>query len=136
MKRIALLLSSLLLFAGVGLAQNDTVINLAETEAGLHLVNSEGQPLYLFLADEQRTSTCEGECLEQWQPLELVGGIRMGDGVKVILIGTIELEDGTIQVTYNQWPLYLYTGEDAPASGLDDAWYLVTGEGTPLGLEL
>jgi len=140
MRKTAILLSGLLFLAGFGLAQGDTEINLAQTEAGEHLVNVDGQPLYLFLPDDQRTSTCVGECLDDWQPLELVGGIRMGDGVQVMLIGTIELEDGTIQVTYNQWPLYLYTGDADDGStqlghALDDAWYLVSGDGTPVGLE-
>ncbi len=145
MKRFALILSSaLLLLTGMALAQDNTEIKLAESEAGAHLVDVNGQPLYLFLPDEQRTSTCTEECLEQWEPVELVGGIGVDGGVQIALIGTIELEDGTIQVTYNLWPLYRYVGdatadEDGtvtPAGhGLDDAWYLVTVDGDALGLE-
>lgn len=144
MKRIALIFSSaLLLVSSFGLAQDDTVINLGQSEAGEHLVDANGQALYLFLPDNQRASTCVDECLEQWQPMELTGGIGVSGGVQISLIGTIELEDGTIQVTYNLWPLYRYVDDSAPGEGetvalghgLGDAWYLVTVDGDALGLE-
>ncbi len=52
------------------------------------------------------------------------------------MIGNIQREDGTTQVTYNGWPLYYYakdqasgdtTGHDIKDFGAE--WYLLTPEG-------
>ena len=137
MRKLASLLAGLLLVSGLAFAQN-TELALAEGDAGHYLVDVDGQALYLFLPDNQRFSTCNDECLTDWEPVELVGGIAIGEGLSIALVGTIERDDGTIQVTYNLWPLYRYAGDDngAPqAHGLGDSWYLVTGEGNALGLE-
>jgi predicted lipoprotein with Yx(FWY)xxD motif len=35
--------------------------------------------------------------------------------------------DGTLQVTFDHWPLYLYTGDQAPgdANGVNLAWQVI-----------
>jgi len=60
------------------------------------------------------------------------GQLAAGVGVSHSLLGTIQRSGGTIQVTYNGHPLYLYTGdrgagtangECAKAFGAD--WYVM-----------
>jgi predicted lipoprotein with Yx(FWY)xxD motif len=59
-----------------------------------------------------------------------------GDGVDSTLLGTITRDDGSTQVTYNGWPLYLFHEDmaagDTNGQGLDEfggLWYLVSPEG-------
>jgi predicted lipoprotein with Yx(FWY)xxD motif len=59
-----------------------------------------------------------------------------GEGVDSTLLGTITREDGSTQVTYNGWPLYLFHEDlaagDTNGQGLDEfggLWYLVSPTG-------
>jgi predicted lipoprotein with Yx(FWY)xxD motif len=59
-----------------------------------------------------------------------------GEGVDATLLGTITRDDGSLQVTYNGWPLYLYKTDvmagDYYGQGLDDfggLWFLVSPAG-------
>lgn len=58
------------------------------------------------------------------------------EGVDATLLGTITRDDGTLQVTYNGWPLYLFAGDtaagDTNGQGLDEfggLWFLVSPAG-------
>jgi predicted lipoprotein with Yx(FWY)xxD motif len=80
---------------------------------------------------------CTGECLEAWPPLTVEGEATVGQGVlDEALLGTTELEDGTMQVTYNDYPLYYFSGDEEPGdyNGLGvqafgGEWYMVSSEG-------
>ncbi|WP_159621669.1 hypothetical protein [Ruania rhizosphaerae] len=103
----------------------------AETDLGTILVDGEGMTLYLFTNDEPGVSNCEGECIENWPALE--GEPEAGDGVDAALLGSIERSDGTVQATYNDWPLYYWVQDSAPGDttgqGVNDVWYVVSPEG-------
>jgi predicted lipoprotein with Yx(FWY)xxD motif len=107
---------------------------------GTVLVNGLGFTLYVFAPDNQSgTSTCYGECAKAWPPLVLPSGVTQapaGPGVKAALLGTTPRTDGTVQVTYNKWPLYGWVIDSAPgqATGQDinnlgGKWYVITPEG-------
>jgi predicted lipoprotein with Yx(FWY)xxD motif len=102
------------------------------------LVDQQGRALYLYTADTQSsgTSTCTAECLTQWQPVTVTGAPQAGNGVDASLLGTLTREDGTLQATYNGWPLYTYTGDTAPGTtsgqGMGGAWFLVSGTGNSI----
>jgi predicted lipoprotein with Yx(FWY)xxD motif len=101
-------------------------------------VAGNGYSLYLFKADSYRRgntlarSACEGGCLATWKPL-LVDDLPVGTGeIRPDLLGTMTLPGGSMQATYNGWPLYLYAedvqpgdinGHDIESFGED--WYLV-----------
>jgi predicted lipoprotein with Yx(FWY)xxD motif len=60
----------------------------------------------------------------------------VGAGVDGTLWGTITRDDGSLQVTYNGWPLYLFAGDAAPGDtngqGIDEfggLWFLVSPAG-------
>ena len=105
------------------------------TVAGLGtvLVNGPGNTLYLFEPDKQSgSSTCYGACAQGWPPLLLPSGVTTpvaGAGVKSSLLGTTHRTDGTVQVTYNKWPVYLWVGNAAGpghgASPQQPRWPLV-----------
>jgi predicted lipoprotein with Yx(FWY)xxD motif len=121
--------------AGVPVTGAATV-NVAEVGTfGQALVDDEGRALYLFTNDTQNagTSSCTGNCLVNWPPLLTDGDPVAGEGVDESMLGTITLEDGTTQVTYNGWPLYYYTDDtadgDTNGQGVGGVWFLVSPTG-------
>lgn len=107
-------------------------------EHGQILVNGEGLALYVFTEDTQNSgsSTCTDDCAQEWPPLVTDGEPIAGAGVDATLLGTITRADGSVQVTYNGWPLYLFAGDTAPGDtngqGLDGVWFLVSPAGTAI----
>jgi predicted lipoprotein with Yx(FWY)xxD motif len=103
-----------------------------------YLLNQEGWPIYLFTMDTQNggTSACTNECVNEWQPVIVTGMPQAGEGVDTSLLGTITREDGTMQATYNGWPLYYFAGDLAPGDisgqGLDGVWFLVSASGNAI----
>ena len=108
----------------------------ATTIAGLGKVVADGQgfTLYMYAPDHQGASTCAGICAKQWPPLVLPRGVTRptaGPGISTALLGTVRRSDGTLQVTYNRWPLYLWQGDTAPGQATGQAydmglWYTVS----------
>ncbi len=120
-----------------------TGINLAEsTEYGQYLVDANGMSLYLFMPDAQGASTCYDDCATNWPPA-LVDSAdalpTLGEGLDQSLLATVERDDGTIQLTYNGWPLYYYIGDmaagDTNGQGLGSNWFLVSPTGEALGAD-
>ncbi|HEX3361386.1 MAG TPA: hypothetical protein VHS74_10380 [Solirubrobacterales bacterium] len=110
-----------------------TPISLGEASGvGKILVDSEGMTLYYFQKDQKGSgkSKCEGACAEAWPPLITEGEPEAMKGVKAAMLGTIEREDGSTQVTYAGWPLYTFVEDKKPGedNGTDSkafgaAWY-------------
>ena len=115
----------------------ESTINVSKiaTEFGPILVDDEGLALYLFLNDSQdgESSTCTDDCAVQWPPLLSQGSLIAGEDVDSTLLGILQREDGSIQVTYNAWPLYRFHGDatlgDTNGQGLEGLWFLVTPAG-------
>ncbi len=107
---------------------------------GTVLVNGPGNTLYLFVPDKQSgMSTCYGSCAQGWPPLLLPSGVSKpvaGPGVNAALLGTTHRTDGTVQITYNKWPLYTWVGDSQPGqatgqglNNLGGLWYVLSPEG-------
>lgn len=105
---------------------------------GQALVDAQGRTLYLFTNDTQNsgTSACSGDCLAAWPPVTSQGAPVAGTGLDATLLGTITRDDGTVQVTYNGWPLYYYAQDAAPGDamgqGMNGVWFLVSPTGTAI----
>jgi len=110
---------------------------------GKVLVDGQGLTLYLFVPDKQSgNSTCYSECAEGWPPLLLPVGVTApvaGPGINASLLGTTHRTDGTVEVTYNKWPLYTWQGDSTPgqASGqglnnLGGLWYVLSPNGATI----
>lgn len=130
--------------APLTLAQDSAVtVDVSETEPfGQYLVDGEGMSLYMLEADTQGTadtdavSTCSDACTEEWPPLTATSEPMAGEQLDASLLSTIARDDGTMQVTYNGWPLYHYHDDQAPGDtegqGVHDdwgEWYLVAPSG-------
>jgi predicted lipoprotein with Yx(FWY)xxD motif len=111
--------------ATVNLGKNDTL--------GSFLVDDKGMTLYLFTKDTPNTSVCYDKCATAWPPLLTTGAPVGGDGVDASMLSTTTRTDGTVQVTYNGWPLYYYAKDKAPGDvvGQDvgGVWYVVSAAG-------
>ena len=126
--------------AGVPVTGEATVNVSESADFGPILVDVEGMSLYVFMADTQNsgTSTCGDDdgCAAEWPPLVSQGAPVAGEGVDATLLGTITRDDGTLQVTYNGRPLYLFVEDAAPGDtngqGIDEfggLWFLVSPTG-------
>lgn len=119
-------------------------VNVSESaDFGSILVDGNGFSLYLFMQDTQNsgTSTCTDAdgCTTEWPPLLTDGDPVAGEGVDAALLGTITRDDGSTQVTYNGWPLYLFEEDtaagDTNGQGLDEfggLWFLISPTGEPI----
>ncbi len=100
-------------------------------ELGAFLTDADGMTLYVFMNDEMGVSNCAGDCATAWPPLtvESADALVKGDAVPGVL-GTIEREDGTIQVTVNDYPLYRWQDDAAPGDatghGAGDVWFVAS----------
>ena len=108
------------------------------------LVGGYGSPragfaLYVFDNDLPIVdgSICNDGCAANWPPLLVADGVASG----VAGLGIITRDDGSIQATHNDRPLYFYSGDlaagDTNGDGLGGVWHLVAysiniGDITPL----
>jgi len=108
-------------------------VNTNET-LGHYLVSNTGMTLYLFAKDEPGVSNCADKCLAAWPAYtvesadDLLNGANAGGE-----LGTItRADDGTLQVTYNGWPLYYFAKDaavgDTTGQGVGDVWWVVKPE--------
>ena len=104
-------------------------VTAASTKLGMVLVDGSGRTLYLFEKDRLAGP---------------VGPQRRSQGGRqrrpASLLGTISRSDGTTQVTYNQHPLYYYSGDNGAGQengqGVDAfgaAWFVIAPTGSKVG---
>lgn len=109
-------------------------VALGSSDLGSILTDGDGNTLYLLTSDEQGESTCYDDCESNWPVLE--GPAEAGEGADAALLGETEREDGTIQTTYNDWPLYYFAGDeqagDVNGQGVGDVWYVLDAAGEPV----
>ena len=96
------------------------------TVAGLGtvLVDGKGITVYMYATDTRgRPSRCYDICAVQWPAL----------------LGTAPRTDGSTQITYNGWPLYLWPPDRAPGMATGQAltnagglWYVLSPAGKPI----
>jgi predicted lipoprotein with Yx(FWY)xxD motif len=90
-----------------------TVIATGDSQFGEALFGGERRAIYYFDKETSDRSECYGACAAAWPPV-LTEGEPVADGaVELKLLGTIERDDGTTQVTYAGRPLYYYV-DDPP----------------------
>ena len=101
------------------------------------LVDDQGRTLYIYAKDTSGTSACtDTECTSEWPAVLVTGTPTAGDGVDATLLGTITRDDGQMQATYNNHPLYYYSKDtnagDTNGKGVDPDWTLVSPTGDPI----
>ena len=121
--------------AALALAKNATL--------GSFIADKAGNSLYLFTKDTKDTSNCYDKCAAAWPPLLTSDKPTVGDGLDASLVSTTQRKDGSMQVTYNGWPLYYFAADkkagDVAGQAVGKVWWVVSGEGwaiKPQGLQL
>jgi len=126
---------------GPAAAGGATVTVASSAEYGSYLADSSGRALYLFTADKPGESACSGACAEAWPPYSAAQGAPTAGAadVQAAKFGTLSRPDGTVQVVYNQHPLYYFQKDTGPGQtmgqdvhGFGGEWYLVTPQGEKL----
>jgi len=118
-------------------ATDVTTVQVVDSDFGQILADARGLTLYAFDKDEatKPQSTCNGDCAVTWPPL-VVEGSATGDGIDAALLGSAPRENGTTQVNVNTWPLYTFSGDQAPGEtngqGVGGVWHVVGIDGKPI----
>lgn len=112
-------------------------VEVAMSDLGEILVDAEGNTLYMFVPDQEAGEpTCYDDCAEAWPAFEASEDPVAGEGLDQSMLGTVERTDGTDQVTYNELPLYYFSGDemagDTNGQGLNDVWWVLSPEGEPI----
>jgi predicted lipoprotein with Yx(FWY)xxD motif len=113
--------------------------NVAVQVTNGHLADQTSRSLYLFVADTSGTSTCDDACAAQWPPLSTQGAVTAGSGVDAAKLKTSDRQDGSKQATYNNHPLYFFSGDTGPiqtngqgVNAFGALWWLVNPTGDPI----
>ena len=113
----------------------DATVLVADSDLGEILTDADGLTIYYFANDTEGTSTCEGDCLANWPPVEADDDPVAGDGVDAEL-GTIERSDGSTQLTVNGFPAYYFAADvaagDTNGQGVGDVWWVFGADGEPI----
>jgi predicted lipoprotein with Yx(FWY)xxD motif len=109
-----------------------TVLTIRKTKIGYVLANAEGYTLYWYSKDVKGggSSACTGQCLSTWPAV--IGKPAAVSGIKLNgILGTITRPGGTVQATYNGYPLYTYAGDSGPGdtegNNVGGVWHVITG---------
>ena len=114
-----------------------TRVVAGESDFGPMLFDDTGQAIYLFDVETSSEPRCYDACAEAWPPVLTKGKPVAGEGLDAALLGTVERDDGTTQVTYGDHPLYFYAHEGKNEVLCHDVflnggnWYVVQPDGTP-----
>jgi predicted lipoprotein with Yx(FWY)xxD motif len=96
---------------------------------GTYLAGPTRLALYTFDNDSAGSSSCTASCAETWPPLTIAMGETPSAPASVPReLGTLERDDGSLQVTYDGKPLYYYSGDgalyDTTGDGVAGVWHL------------
>src|SRR2546422_442272 len=90
-----------------------TVKVATDPALGKILVDGRGMTLYLYSRDTKGTSNCYDACEARWPILRPpADGKPTGSPDVNGTLGTIARKDNTMQVTYNDIPLYFFTPDE------------------------
>ena len=130
--------------AGTSPAAAVTVSAKSVPGVGTVLVNAQGQTLYLLTSEKGGKVTCTASngCTQAWPETTLARGMTAataGSGVQSALLGTVTDAGGKLEVTYNHWPLYTFSGDSGPGvakgqglTSFGGTWYVLNTSGNPV----
>jgi predicted lipoprotein with Yx(FWY)xxD motif len=129
--------------AGASSAAAATISAKSVPGVGTVLVNGQGQTLYMLTSEKGGKITCTqaNGCTQAWPETLLTNGATAaaGGGVQSSLLGTVKDASGNLEVTYNHWPLYTFSGDSGPGVAKGQAltsfggtWYVLNGSGNPV----
>ena len=116
-----------------------TVGTGSTSNAGTVLVDARGHTLYRFTPEANGQVACTGGCPSTWPPLTVPAGAQpQAQGSLSGKLATVQRPDGTMQATYNGWPLYTYAADSgagtANGQGVGGKWFAVTPDQAAAGM--
>jgi predicted lipoprotein with Yx(FWY)xxD motif len=145
MKRLILLPFSALALAACGQAVNAGIPRATPTAVAIHvasnptlgsyLTTADGRTLYYFTPERDSHATAThivatGQLLQTWHPLLSPSGLLTTDVTLPGTLTTIPRPDSGRQVTYSDWPLYTFSGDENPGQtngqGIMGEWFVAT----------
>jgi len=130
--------------AGASSAASAAISAKSVPGVGTVLVNGQGQTLYMLTSEKGGKITCTqaNGCTQAWPETLLANGAAAataGRGVQSSLLGTVKDASGNLEVTYNHWPLYTFSGDSGPGvakgqglTSFGGTWYVLSGSGNPV----
>lgn len=104
-------------------------VNIAYSgSVGNYLTNGSGFTLYYRTTDfpSNGTSTCKGGCVGLW-PVFYAPSLVLPSGLGSGSFGVATRSDGLKQLTFDGWPLYLFTGDKKAGTlngqGIGGIWF-------------
>lgn len=104
------------------------------SSVGTVVANGKGYTLYSVKGDKNKV-VCTGSCASVWPPFIVTGSMPSASGLSGKL-GEIKDPNGKMQLTYDGYPLYAYSGDSAPGQANGQAykapfgvWYAMTPSG-------
>lgn len=120
--------------------QSQPGLQFNNSQYGRILTDQTGRTLYIYTKDPAGQSACYGQCATDWPPLGFAPVTsaqipQLGNGVVRSALGNITRNDGTLQLTYNKWPLYYYyldkKAGDVNGQTVNGIWYVI-GQNGPI----
>ena len=103
-----------------------STVKTSPNSMGTILVDAQGKTLYTLDHDVGGKPTCTGGCAATWPPLLAP---TTGSPTGVSGLGVMARPDGGQQVTYNNKPLYHYSGDtqvgETKGNGFMGIWHVV-----------
>lgn len=138
---LAIVVSSLPFFPLRGVAASGTLtIGITQdANLGTILTGPNGMTLYRFDKDSPGVSNCYDQCALNWPPLLVSDGEdpMMPAGLKGT-VGTTTRKDGSVQVTFNGWPLYYWSRDKQPGDttgqNFNKLWFVMNPDGPTVRL--
>lgn len=116
----------------------NAVSSAANPGLGAILTDAQGMTLYLFANDKpiKPQSSCTGDCPTTWPLVRASEGSGVGAALDPAKLGEVTRADGLVQRTYNDWPLYRFSGDTAPGltngQGVKGIWHVAGVDGEPI----
>lgn len=116
---------------------DEAALALGATSLGDIVVDDSGMTVYVYDKDEVNSglSSCEGSCLDSWEPVTTRSQSPQVDGIDAA-IATIPAPDDAFQVTVNGRPLYRFADDENPGDvqgqDLDSVWWVLDPAGNPI----
>ena len=111
-------------------------VSLADdARLGQILINPDGRTLYYFVPERGGMIVCTGACTNFWPPsVTPTGSASPVAGAGLIgKLGVITRAGGIAQLSYNDWPLYTFSGDKAAGQtngqgvvGFGGTWFVAT----------
>ncbi|MDQ6900476.1 MAG: hypothetical protein M3072_13395 [Candidatus Dormibacteraeota bacterium] len=100
------------------------------------LTDAQGRTLYHFLPEKDGKVSCTADCATTWTPLLVPTSSAPNRAAGLPgTVGVVKRPDGGTQVTYDEWPLYTFSGDkrvgDVAGQGIAGNWFAQTAQ-TPV----